>query len=115
MNIHGAISTNGTKFLKGTCDKCTRNISMTLSDAAIETEGLGDIFKNFGKAAVSFGMKNANNFIRATEIASNNGTSKATKNPARAILSTLDLIKFAITCKVVQRGRFLYLGKKRKH
>ena len=115
INIHGAISTNGTKFLKGTYDKCKRSISMTVSDDIIEAAGLRDFFKNVGKFAVSFGMKNSNNFIRATEIASNNGTSKATKNPARALLSTLGLNKFAITYKVVQRGRFSYLGKKRKH
>ena len=40
INIHGFVSTNGTKMLKLSCTNCKRNKSMTVSDATIEAEGL---------------------------------------------------------------------------
>ena len=38
-NISGAITSKGTKIVKGSCVKCKRNKSMTVSDATIEAEG----------------------------------------------------------------------------
>ena len=38
-NISGAITSKGTKMLRGSCTKCRRNKSMTVSDATIEAEG----------------------------------------------------------------------------
>ena len=40
VNIRGAITSKGTKMLKGNCVSCRRNKSMTVSDAKIEAEGL---------------------------------------------------------------------------
>ena len=40
VNIRGAITSKGTKMLKGNCVLCRRNKSMTVSDATIEAEGL---------------------------------------------------------------------------
>ena len=45
INISGAITSKGTKMLKGNCVKCKRNKSMTISDATIEAEGLKDFCK----------------------------------------------------------------------
>ena len=52
--ISGAISSKGTKKLRGSCKKCRRNKSTTVSDATIEAEGLKYFFKSVGRARVSF-------------------------------------------------------------
>ena len=116
-NIRGVISAKGTKMLKGNCVKCNRNKSMTVSDATIEADGLKDFFKSVGRATVNFGKKVANNPIRALEIASKIGTAAASRNPRAALSATPDLNKFATTgegIKVVQKGRGLYLGTKKR-
>ena len=90
---------------------------MAVSDATIEAEGLKDFFKSVGKAAVNFGKKVANNPVRALEIASKIESAAASRNPKAALATTLDLIKFATTgegLKVVQKGRGLYLGTKKR-
>ena len=115
-NIHGFISTKGTKMLKGNFVKCRRNKSMTVSDATIEAEGLKFFFKSVGRATVNFGKKVANNPVRALEIASKIGSAAASRNPRAALSATPDLIKFATTgegINVVQKGRGLYLGTKK--
>ena len=104
-------------MLKGNCVKCNRNKSMTVSDATIEAEGLKDFFKSVGRATVNFGKKVANNPIRALEIASKIGTAAASRNHGAALSAAPDLIKFATTgegIKVVQKGRVLYLGTKKR-
>ena len=116
-NISGAITSKGTKMLRGSCTKCRRNKSMTVSDATIEAEGLKDFFKSVGRATVNFGRKVANNPVRALEIASKIGSAAASRNPRAAFSATPDLIKFATTgegIKVVQEGRGLYLGTKKR-
>ena len=115
--IQGVITSEGTKMLKGNCVKCQKNKSMTVSDATIEAEGLTDFFKSVGKATVNFGKKNANNPPRALEIASKKGSGTASRNPRAASAATPDIIKFATTCegiRVVQKGRGLYLGPRKK-
>ena len=90
---------------------------MTVSDATIEAEGLKDFFKSVGKATVNFGKKVANNPVRALEVASKIGCAAASRNPRAALSATPDLIKFATTgegIKVVQKGRGLYLGTKKR-
>ena len=52
--IIGVVSAKGTKVLKGNCNKCKTNKSMTVSDATIEAAGLKDFFKSLGKATVNF-------------------------------------------------------------
>ena len=68
-DISGAITSKGTKMLKGNSVKCKRNKSMTVSDTTIEAEGLKGFFKSVGRATVNFGKKVANNPVRALEIA----------------------------------------------
>ena len=117
VNIRGAITSKGTKMLKGNCVLCRRNKSMTVSDATIEAEGLKDFFKSVGRATVNFGKKVANNPVRALEIAIKIGSAAASKNPKAALAAKPDLIKFATTVegiKVVQKGRGLYLGAKKR-
>ena len=112
-NISGAITSKGTKMLRGSCTKCRRNKSMTVSDATIEAEGLKDFLKSVGKATLNFGKKVANNPVKAFEIATKIGSKAASINPRAALSATADLIKFATTgegIKVVQKGRGLYLG-----
>ena len=115
-NIRGAITPKGTKMLRGSCTKCRRNKSMTVSVTTIETEGLKDFFKSVSKATVNFGKKVANTPVRALEIASKIGSAAASRNPRAALSATHDLIKLASTgegIKVVQKGRGLYLGTKK--
>ena len=90
---------------------------MTVPDATIEAEGLKDSFKSVGKATVNFGNKVANNPVRALERAGKRGIAAASRNPRAALSATPDLIKFATTgegLKVVQKGRVLYLGTKKR-
>ena len=111
------ITKTGTKLLKGICVKCKRNKSMTVSDATIEAEGLKDLFNSVGRATVNFGKKVASNPVRALEIASKIGSAAASGNPRAALSATSDLIKFATTgegIKIIQNGRGLYLGTKRR-
>ena len=115
--ISGAMTSKGTQMLRGSCSKCRRNKSRTVSDAAIEAEGLKDFFKSVVRATVNFGKKVANNPIRALEIASKIGSAAASRNPRAALSATPDLIKFATTgegINVVQKGRGLYLGTKKR-
>ena len=104
-------------MLKGSCVKCKRNKSMTVSDATIEAEGLKDFYKTVGTATANFGKKVANIPVRALEIASKIGGAAAYRNPRAALSATPDLIKFATNgedIKEVQKGRGLYLGTKKR-
>ena len=104
-------------MLRGNCVECKKKKSMTISDATKEAEGLKDFFKSVGKALVNFGKKVANNPVRAFEIASKIGTAAASRNPRAALSATTDLVKIATTgegIKVVQKGRGLYLGTKKR-
>ena len=111
------ISAKGTKMLKGKCVKCKRKRSMTVSDAKIEAERLKDFFKRVGRATVNFGKKVANNPVRALEIAIKIESATASKKPRAALSATPDLNKFETFgegIKVVQKGRGLYLGTKKR-
>ena len=73
---------------------------MIKSDATKETEGLKDFFKSVGRATIS-----------------KIGSAAASRNPRAALAATPDLIKFPTTgksVKVVQKGRGLYLGTKKR-
>ena len=116
-NIRWVVTAKRTKMLKDNCVRCKRNKSMTVSDATIEAEELKDFFKSVGSATVNFGKKVANNPAGALEMASKIGSAAASRNPRAALSATPDLIKFATTgegIKVVQKGRGLYLGTKKK-
>ena len=116
-NIRGFFNSKGTKMLKGNYAKCKRNKSLTFSDATIQAEGLKDFFKSARRAAVNFRKKVANNPVRALELASKIGSAAASRNSRAALTATPDLIKFATTgegIKVVQKGRGLYLGTKKR-
>ena len=117
INIQGVITKIGTKMFKASCTICRTNKSMTVSDATIEAEGLKDFFKSADKATVNFWSKVANNPVRALEISSKTRSAAASWNPRAALSATPDLIKFATTgdvIRVVQKGRGLYLGTKKR-
>ena len=76
-----------------------------------------DFFKIVGRATVNFGKKVANNPVRALEIACKIGSAAASRNLRAALSATPNLIKFATFgegIKVVQKGRGLYLGTKKR-
>ena len=103
-------------MFRGSCTKCRKIKSMTVSDATIEAEGLKDFFKSVGTATVNFGKKVANNPVRA--LASKIGSAAASKNPRAFLSATPDLNKFATTgegINVVQKGRGLYLGTMKRY
>ena len=116
-SIKGFNSSKGTKMLKANCTICRRNNSMTVSDAAIEADGIEGFLKGVGKATVTFGKKVANNPVRALEIASKIGSAAATKKSRAALAATPDFNKFAISgegIRVVRNGRGLYLGTEKR-
>ena len=116
-NIRGFITSKGTQMIKSKCVKYKRNKSMAVSDATIQAEGLKDFFKSVGKATVNFGKKVGKNPVRALELARKMGSAAASRSARAASSATLDLIKFATTdegISVVQKGRGLYLGTKKR-
>ena len=100
--------------MKGTCTTCRRNKSLIVSEKTVNGEGLGDFFKQLGKAAGSaakdVGKKILNNPGRALEIAANNGTAAASKNPKLIAASAPEVIKFVHQRKglFLVRIHFLY-------
>ena len=121
-NIHGDIINNNVKMLRGTCMMCSRNKSLIVSDRTMNGDGLGDFFKQLGKAAKSVGKKILNNPGRALEIAANNGTAPAGKNPKLIAATAPEVIKFVhqgkglykaegLSGKASKGGKGLYLGK----
>ena len=91
---------------------------MTLSDAKIAAEGLKEFLKSVVKATVNFGMRVANNPVRALEIESKIRSAATSRNPRAVLSATPDLTKFATTgegIKVVQKGRGLNLGTKKNN
>ena len=110
INIRGDITQNKktgmpVKLLRGTCSTCKRSKSLIVSDQTISAEGLGDFFKQIGKAAKNVGKKMLNNHGRALELAANIGTAAASKNRKLFAATAPDIIKF------VHQGKGLYLGK----
>ena len=113
-NIVGDITINKktgkeVKLLVGKCIVCDRKKTMIVSDNVIQAEGLGNFFKNLGKASSKAAKKLAKNALknpsRFLEIGANIATAASTKSP-RAALSTLtEVINF------YHEGRGLYLGK----
>ena len=71
----------------------------------MQAEGLGDFFKQIGRAAKLVGKKILNNPGRALELAANLGTAAASKNPRMIAASAPDNTKF------VHQGNGLYLSK----
>ena len=82
---------------------------MIVSDNVIQAEGLGDFFKNLGKASSKAAKKLAKNALknpdRFLEIGANVATAAASRNPKAALSTLPEVIKF------YHEGRGLYLGK----
>ena len=97
------------KLLVGKCVVCNRKKSMIVSDNTIQAEGLGDFFKNLGKASSRAVKKLATDTLknpaRFLEIGANVATAAATKNPKAALSALPEVINFYHT------GKGLYLGK----
>ena len=91
---------------------------MAISDATIEADRLKDFLKSFGNATVNFGKKVACNPLRALVIPGKIRSAAATKNRRATVAATTDSIEFATTgeeIKLVEEGRGLYLGTKKKY
>ena len=97
------------KLLVGKCVICNRKKTMIVSDNVIQAEGLGDFFKNLGKASSKAAKKLANNALknpsRLLEIGANVATAAASRNPKAALSTLPEVIKF------YHEGRGLYLAK----
>ena len=113
-NITGEITSNKKtgkqiKLLVGQCSICNRKKSMIVSDNTIQAEGLGDFFKNLGKASAKAGKKLAKNVLsnpgRALDLTAKIATAAASKNSKQALSTLPELITFYNT------GKGLYLGK----
>ena len=48
IKIYGVFTSKVSKVLIGFCSVCQRNKSMTVTDKAIQAEGLGDFFEKLG-------------------------------------------------------------------
>ena len=97
------------KLLVGKCVICDRKKSMIVSDNTIQTEGLGDFFKNLGKVSSEAAKKLARNALknpsRCLEIGANVAAATASRNPKAAFSAIPELNNFYHT------GKGLYLGK----
>ena len=118
--IYESISSKGNKMLNSFCTKCKRSKYMTVSDVTLDAEGFKDVFKSVAtvvKLQLTLVKKSANNSVRAIETASRIGSAAATRNAEAALAAKLELIKIATigkSVKVVQKGRGLYWGKKKR-
>ena len=82
---------------------------MIVSDNTVQTEGLGDFFKNLGKKGLNVSKKMAKNVLsnpgRALDLTAKIATAAASRNSKQALSTLPELITFYNT------GRGLYLGK----
>ena len=60
VKIYGDITSKVSKIVIGYSLVCIRKKSTTVSDDTIKAEGLGSIFKNFGKISAKAGKKISN-------------------------------------------------------
>ena len=113
-NIVGDITINKktgkeVKLLVGKCVICDRRKTMIVSDNVIESEGLGDFFKNLGKVSSKAAKKLAKNALknpcRFPEISANIAKAAATKSPKTVLSKLPEVINF------YHKGRGVYLGK----
>ena len=113
-NITGEIAYNKKtgkemKLLVGKCVICDKRKSMIVSDNTIQAEGLGDFFKNLGKASSKAAKKLATNALKNPsgflEIGAKVATAAVSKNPKAALSALPEVINFYHT------GKGLYLGK----
>ena len=107
--IYDIITSKGGKVLIGYCSLCNKKKSMTVSDNTIQTERLGDFFKQLGKKRFIVSKKMAKNLLsnpgRALDLTTKTATAAVFKNSKQA-LSTLSEL---ITC--YNTGNGFYLGK----
>ena len=97
------------KLLVGKCVICGRKNSRIVSDNTIQTEGLGDFFKNLGKKGLNISKKMAKNVLsnpgRALGLTAKITTAAGSRNSKQALSTLPELIMFYNT------GKGLYLGK----
>ena len=115
-NIVGDITINKrtgkeVKLLVGKCVICDRKKTMIVSDNVIQSEGLGDFFKNLGKSSVKVGKKLAKNVLsnpgRALDLTAKIATAVASRNSKQALSTLPELITFYNTGKGLYLGRFV--------
>ena len=113
-NITGEVTVNKKtggeiKLLVGKSMVCNKRKAMIVSDNTIQTERLGDFFKNLGKKGLNVTKKMAKNVLknpsRALDITANIATAAASGNPKNVMSLLPELITFYNT------GKGLYLRK----
>ena len=109
VKIYGDVTSKGSKVLIGYCSVCNRKKSMTVSDATIKAEGLGDFLKNLGKKGLNVSKKMAKNVLsnpgRGLDSTAKIATAAASRNSKQALSTLPELITFYNT------GKGFYLGK----
>ena len=97
------------KLLVGQCVVCNRKKSNIVSDNVIQSEGLGDFFKNLGEKWLNLSKRMAKNVLsnpgRASDLTAKIATAAASRNSKQAPSTLPELITFYNT------GNGLYLGK----
>ena len=111
-NIHGDITSKGSKVLFGYCSICNRNKSMNVSDNTIQAEGFGDFCKKLGKKGVNVSKKMAKNVLsiprRDLDLTAKIAEAAAAPNSKQALLPLPELLTFYNTAKVLYLGKFDY-------
>ena len=83
-----------------------------MSVNTIQTEGLGDFFKNLGKKGLNVSKKMAKNVLknpgRALEVGANIGTAFAPRSPKASSPSLPEVISFYHTAEGQYLGKFVY-------
>ena len=96
VKTYGNVTSKGSKVLIGCCSTCSERKSTTVSDYTIQTENLGDFFKNIGKKGFNVSQKMARNVIKnpggAVDITAKIATAAASRNPKNE-MSTLSELK----------------------
>ena len=100
------------ELLFGQCSLCNRENLIIVSVNTIQTEGLGDFFKNLGKKGLKVSKKMVKNVLknpgRALEVGANTGTAFAPRSPKASSPSLPEVISFYHTAEGQYLGKFVY-------
>ena len=100
-NIHGDITTKGSKVIIGFCSICNIKKTMTLFDKNVVSESLSNFFKNFknySKEGLNVSKKVAKNMLkyprRALDITAYVPSAVGSRNPKQVLPTLPEMIKF---------------------
>ena len=110
-NIYGDISSKGDKVIFGHCSICNRKKAMTFSHNTIETEELGDVFKNLRRKGFIVPKKMAKNVLSnpgwALDLTAKTATAAASRNSNQVLSTMSELITFYNIGKGINLGKLV--------